>query len=95
MPASKDEVNQRFNVVWVIGGPKRRVRHVATRDVDHLLVLNVEARRWIVLQGTDMVEMCVREDHVGFAGGIDSEFRQRFAWPADEVVFAAHPLRLA
>ena len=93
--APVDEIDQGLDVVGVIGGPERGVRHVAARDVDHLLVLDVEARLRVVLQRADMIEVGVRQDHVGLAGGIDADPRQGLARAADEVVFAAHALGLA
>ena len=93
--AGEDEVDQRLDVVGMIGGPERGMRHVAARDVDHLLVLDVESRLAVVLQRADVVEVGVRQDHIGLAGGIDADLRQGFARTADEVVGATHALGLA
>jgi hypothetical protein len=70
------------------------MRHVAPRDVDHLLVLDMEARLRIVLHGADMVEVGMREDYIGLGFGVDVDPGQRLARPADEVVSAAHALGL-
>ena len=90
-----DEIDQRLDILGMIGGAEGRVRHVAPGDVDHLLVLDVEARLGIVLQRADMIEMRVRQDHVGLAGRLDADPRQGLAGPAYEVVLSTHALRLA
>ena len=52
-------------------------------------------RLGIVLQRADMIEMRVRQDHVGLAGGLDADPRQGLAGAAYEVVRSTHALGLA
>jgi len=73
-----DEVDEGLDIFSVIGRPKSGMRHIASSDVDHLLVLDVEAGFRIVFERADMVEMGMRQYYVGLSGSIDSISRNFF-----------------